>query len=548
MTGASNAARQLGPTEKSFYLGSRGDGPESGVNDMYLHIGVRARPSLLTRDRILKTWSAVLDAHPLLSAGVEFVDYEDISFRSCSSAAGTEALHPRTEELVAFESGRSASEIISSYLNGPRTLSDEKLSYLVISRPGSAADVAFGSAADHVDDEMRDFDFFLFSTHFLGDGMALHSTAGEFFRLLTAEQNDEISPSKRTVSLPVAAEDRLPIGLTNTRFGAGIARADYEKEQARQIGAHTFPRERLGPRQTLVPTVSYPAEKSKRILAACKSHGVTLAHSIFALAAVAYTKTAAPERRRPEMPLMLYSAVNIRPYLKPVKGSSDWYHLAIGFYNIILPSFFVKDASVARALFWHRAQSVKCQTTRIVKSPFLPTRTLLMAKQRETSSIRWEREADEQRARSIKSVENGLKELNVKQESDAAIAADHETEDGAPVTVESVAKVTSTSTFVPQTALMGLSMLGNLDGMYKHAEYSGVELHSLTTGSRQRAGALLLFAYTFAGKLWLSLGYDVNGFERGVIEKWWDALQCGIDGLLLDENAIDDVGSSRGRQ
>lgn len=50
------------------------------------------------------------------------------------------------------------------------------------------------------------------------------------------------------------------------------------------------------------------------------------------------------------------------------------------------------------------------------------------------------------------------------------------------------------------------------------------------------------------GKLWLSLGYDVNGFERGVIEKWWDALQCGIDGLLLDENAIDDIGSSRGRQ
>lgn len=127
-----------------------------------------------------------------------------------------------------------------------------------------------------------------------------------------------------------------------------------------------------------------------------------------------------------------------------------------------MPSFFVKDASIARALFWHRAQIVKRQTTRTVKSPFLPTRTLLMAKQRETSSIRWEREADEQRARPMKTVENGLKELNVKQESGAAIAAERETEGGRPVAAaKSAAKIAPTSTVVPQTALMGLSMLGS---------------------------------------------------------------------------------------
>jgi hypothetical protein len=50
----------------------------------------------------------------------------------------------------------------------------------------------------------------------------------------------------------------------------------------------------------------------------------------------------------------------------------------------------------------------------------------------------------------------------------------------------------------PQKALMGVSMLGNLDGMYKHASYPDLVLEKLTTGSRQRPGGLLLFAYTFA--------------------------------------------------
>lgn len=39
---------------------------------------------------------------------------------------------------------------------------------------------------------------------------------------------------------------------------------------------------------------------------------------------------------------MLYSAINIRPYLKPVEGSSDWYHLAIGFYKYVPLCFMLR--------------------------------------------------------------------------------------------------------------------------------------------------------------------------------------------------------------
>lgn len=61
-----------------------------------------------------------------------------------------------------------------------------------------------------------------------------------------------------------------------------------------------------------------------------------------------------------------------------------------------------------------------------------------------------------------------------------------------------------------------------------------MSLHTLTTGSRQRAGAMLVFGYTFAGRLWLSLGYDENGFADGVVERWWAEVLKGVDEFLVD--------------
>ncbi len=84
----------------------------------------------------------------------------------------------------------------------------------------------------------------------------------------------------------------------------------------------------------------------------------------------------------------------------------------------------------------------------------------------------------------------------------------------------------------PSAALIGLSLLGNLDGIYKHANFGDVKLHTLTTGSRQRAGGMLLFGYTFVGKLWISLGYDENGFEKETVDKFWDNLLRSTDEFL----------------
>ncbi|GAA5981548.1 hypothetical protein JCM10908_004148 [Rhodotorula pacifica] len=528
-----DVSRRLGPTEASYYLGSRGEGIEGGVNDMYLHIGFRARTSIVTKERVLGAWSDILYRHPLLSATAEFCDYSDIRFRM-TPADSTATLHPRAVELCSFERGHEAKALIATYLNGPRTLSDQCLSRLTKSIP--VVDHDFSDASE--DGTIEEFDFVLFSTHFLGDGMALHSTAHEFFSLLTAGAHSFIgalTSSRQARGVPAAMEDQLDVKLATSRFADAAARVDFGREQARQIGGHAFPKARLGTRHTLVPTISYSPEQTKLALATCKAHGVSIANAMFALSTFAYLRSVKSERRDPKLPVLMYSALNIRPYLgKTADAPSDWYHIAIGYYNIVLPSF-LPSTTPPSATFWLRAQSVKKQTSKVIKSPFLTSRTLLMAKKRESQSIGWEREADAKKQQSEEaSIVEGLNGLKTHETAaGAAGKASPSTASAAPSSKKQPSGSMTLPAKAPQTALMGLSMLGNLDGMYKHAEYSGVELHSLTTGSRQRPGALLLFAYTFAGKLWISLGYDSNGFERGVIEAWWKELLSGVGEFLL---------------
>ncbi|KAM0749366.1 hypothetical protein T439DRAFT_290713, partial [Meredithblackwellia eburnea MCA 4105] len=73
----------------------------------------------------------------------------------------------------------------------------------------------------------------------------------------------------------------------------------------------------------------------------------------------------------------------------------------------------------------------------------------------------------------------------------------------------------------------------DLDAIYSHSSYPAFTLNTLNTGSRQRPSGLLLFSYTFAGKLWFSLGYDGNGFEGDVIERWWMEFEALVREVLL---------------
>lgn len=197
---------------------------------------------------------------------------------------------------------------------------------------------------------------------------------------------------------------------------------------------------------------------------------------------------------------MMYSALNLRPFMS--KSPSSYWFLAVGYFNVVLPTFVPRTISDAQA-FWHRARQSKDQSTRAAKNPMVIYRTHEMSKKRGAQARAWGRE-DDQKA-------NGTWVPTPLQEK--APAAPH-----APK--------------VPANALIGLSLLGNLDGIYKHQDFESIKMHTLTTGSRQRNGGMLLFGYTFVGKLWLSLGYDEEGFEKETVNKFWNGLQAAVEEFL----------------
>src|SRR5882762_7877215 len=70
-------------------------------------------------------------------------------------------------------------------MNGPRMLSNDHLSYLVISTPVSS------SERDSTSD--IEYDLLMCAPHFIGDGTALHQTTHDLICMLTSDKtNDEL--------------------------------------------------------------------------------------------------------------------------------------------------------------------------------------------------------------------------------------------------------------------------------------------------------------------------------------------------------------------
>ena len=200
----------------------------------------------------------------------------------------------------------------------------------------------------------------------------------------------------------------------------------------------------------------------------------------------------------------MYSALNLRPYM--AKSPASYWFLAVGYFNVVLPAFMPRTISDAQT-FWHRARLSKDQSARAAKNSMAVDRTHEMAKKRGVQARAWGKE-DDQKANGtwVSPPPAGPKE------EDALAAA--------------------LPPKAPSNALIGLSLLGNLDGIYKHQDFKTIKMNTLTTGSRQRNGGMLLFGYTFVGKLWLSLGYDEEGFEKETIGKYWDGVQAAVDEFL----------------
>ncbi|KXN88807.1 hypothetical protein AN958_06676 [Leucoagaricus sp. SymC.cos] len=503
--------RRLGDTETSYYLPSR----ESGVNDMYLHLGFSASPKRITHNMLLLVWSILRARHPLLSARIEMHAYDDVRFVHEHPQVVEEILQSARHSLE-FRS-QTKDELIDGYLNGERTLSNDRLSYLILSSQPATV-LQEGKEDENVE---QNFDLLICAAHFIGDGMALHTFANHFFGLLGSsldetelrvllEQEFErlyVDSGSKGSALPISLEDRLP-PLPQSKFFKAGSKVDFKLSQRKLAGGHSFPKRHSQPRHTIVPTVSFDSPKTKAMLQKCKANGVSISSALFAICNVAWART---HRKNWDLPIMMYSALNLRPNLRSEKVLNDSYwFIAIGYFNIVLPAF-IPQSSDIKSTFWHRARLAKKQSTDAAKHPLIVSRSIEMARERGSRARTW-----------------------AKQDDDKVAGVVSPTPSSPPPSIENtpVPEALVPSTKAPSTALIGLSLLGNLDGMYKHAEFPEIKMHTLTTGSRQRPGGMLLFGYTFVGKLWLSLGYDENGFDKETVDRFWAHVLSAVDELL----------------
>ncbi|KAH8835541.1 hypothetical protein DL96DRAFT_1666279 [Flagelloscypha sp. PMI_526] len=467
--------RQLGNTEVSYFLPSRlpsCDPTLNGVNDMYLHLGFTAPADIVSAKRLVLIWAIMRQTHPLLASKVVMHDYEDIrfTFEPCRSIDA--ALDNANS---AFETrNQTKDELIDSYLNGPRTLSAHHLSHLILSSEPQQ---------EQSDSTEQEFHLLIATTHFIGDGASLHKTSNDIFLRLSSFSDADLEKelaqaleltANDTFAFPPPIEARL--SFNRGPWNQAASKAAFTKSLQKQIGGQSFsPRNTANGRRTIVPTVTIGTERTKEILRKCSSNGVSVSSAMFAVCNLAWSRVQSSKNRE-TLPLCVPS-LNLRPSVSKIKApSSSYWFLAIGFFNVILPAYFPTGQNNLTETFWRRS--------RAAKHPLLHSYTEQMAQLRGNRARSWAKEDD-------------LKEQG-----------------------KFIPPPTK-----PQNVLTGLSLLGNLDDIYDHKSYAqgGIRLHTLTTGSRQRRGASLIFVYTFCEKLWLSFG------KAG---QFWEQFQKAVDDLF----------------
>ncbi|KAJ7150987.1 hypothetical protein C8R43DRAFT_1005842 [Mycena crocata] len=463
--------RPLGDSEYALFLGS-----QNAVGDMFLHIALSAPTQCFREERVRLAWSLIRRKNPLLLSKVLVED--DLSMARFSFKPPPTSNDAIDEAAAALRFSRETKdELITAYMDGPRILSNDHLSYLVISEPEIIPD-----------DEIARYDILMCAPHFIGDGTSLHQSTHELLSLVTSEKSNaelaqELEKSQNWQDvLPLSVESRL--SPPSSALGRAACKINYQQALSREIGGQTLSRTQRGPKRTILQECEFSEEQTATILRNCKTNGVTINHALVALCNVAWARCTSQSL---ELPTMLYTAANLRSHLAPQPLGSDWF-LALAYFTISLPAF----APTKKVGIWHRARLAKAQMQHAVRSPLLPARALLSAAGRARRTAPG---------------------------PSAFLPPPHSP--ALPSRPDS------------SSALLGISLIGDLDRTYVRAAYGpGVHLHSVATASRLKPGGLLLLGHSFGARLALQLCWDSMGFAEGEVERFWTALTAAVGEYL----------------
>lgn len=138
--------------------------------------------------------------------------------------------------------------MVHSYLNGTRTLSNDRLSVLMLGHPDPSVFESPNAPSP------ADFSVMMCGTHFIGDGHSLHQTSNDLFTMLNSRQSGDsnaplsdlhallqtewatacgFSPTSGPVWLPESSDARLPPAASKFQNAAAIV--DFQSNEARLV-------------------------------------------------------------------------------------------------------------------------------------------------------------------------------------------------------------------------------------------------------------------------------------------------------------------------
>lgn len=202
------------------------------------------------------------------------------------------------------------------------------------------------------------------------------------------------------------------------------------------------------------------------------------------------------------LPTLLYTALNLRPTVSPklseAKIPPSPAFVAIGYANVMLPGHSQPSQSPSElpspscCEFWARARSAGQQFSAVAKSPFLLSRNLILGRER------------------------GLRAVKFALEDDGIVQRPPAHFPNPPVTSVSPSPVVAPAkpSPLPSVALVGLSLLGSVDAVFKYDAFPSIDLTHMRCSTRKAYGGMLMFCYTFRGCLYLCLGWDECAFDE----------------------------------
>lgn len=257
------------------------------------------------------------------------------------------------------------------------------------------------------------------------------------------------------------------------------------------------------------------------------------------------------DREFEKHPMLMYTAINVRSQLAAVESGTsstfalDHFHLALGYLNLVFPSFIPRrtssrtteeQAKHEEAIFWHRARSVKKQHAGFVKQAIFGKRTIGVYKDRAARATQFAQEDDAADPRlRYAAWEEGREVPTAAAKSNSVVTTGPQQLDVSRLIAKSGHGPSPLLPKAPSLALLGLSLIGDLDRIYERSAYGPITLHNLIPSYRKNKGGMLVACRTLAGSMTVNLVLDVEGFDRPIIEEFWDNIRHCVREYMVGE-------------